>query len=690
MGKSLSEYHFTYQTPEEIKRAYHEIFYSVWFEGPVGINKSVYRMIHDLDKTRGERRMRTALKYLPVFRDELIKEADIEDPSFHIEEEWAVYNAFGSFVYDPMESSQNLLTGIAIWFLDQITSRSESMIAFNQLSSEMDLYEVQDVYIPGEPMAYEYDTVACVMYIIAHRNDDCKGYRRKMPKGYENSPRVFIDDITAKDAQHQDCLSRNRFERLVNMIPEETRNHVRELFRKKAYELMLAYFHCRKATWKASAASEARFHRYEKKLLDAHEVMMKNRNAMRQGKAALSFPLDNGSPLNNDELGLLSESVDQCIADMDETDTFTYHYRTYFSQISVFGKEAVEKNFGPGVWELWKDRKVRIENPYEVLAGMLFLLDEGDDLIWLYGVSGRLVSYCAEQLPWNGMGYDEAYDPIYGTGETDPDEQLSDRKEMDWFALNYSADPQEREGMKFSLAQILHEFTNAIIPSRMNEFLPVASQIQDYGFQGRELDLLLGLCSVLAQSQARYGSAIMEPVPSSAQEEETSEDTVKEVRSLRKKNETLEDEVHRLGRQLRRLKQENENQKQIIEDNKKELGGLREAVFNLNQEEEQAEPQLDLPYTVQKKTVVYGGHSSWRNAMKENLKGEIRFADPFEKPNLNRLRNADVIWLQTNAISHSSYYAIINEVRKDDLELHYFSYAGPKKCIRQLMESEKE
>ena len=53
------------------------------------------------------------------------------------------------------------------------------------------------------------------------------------------------------------------------------------------------------------------------------------------------------------------------------------------------------------------------------------------------------------------------------------------------------------------------------------------------------------------------------------------------------------------------------------------------------------------------------------------------------------IRRADVVWIQTNAISHGYYYKIIDEVRKYDVRVRYFSYASAQKCAEQIVADEK-
>ena len=70
-------------------------------------------------------------------------------------------------------------------------------------------------------------------------------------------------------------------------------------------------------------------------------------------------------------------------------------------------------------------------------------------------------------------------------------------------------------------------------------------------------------------------------------------------------------------------------------------------------------------------------------------KRSVRFVDRTTVPNADMIRRADVLWIQTNAISHGYYYKIIDEVRKYDVRVRYFSYASAQKCAEQIVADEK-
>ena len=59
-------------------------------------------------------------------------------------------------------------------------------------------------------------------------------------------------------------------------------------------------------------------------------------------------------------------------------------------------------------------------------------------------------------------------------------------------------------------------------------------------------------------------------------------------------------------------------------------------------------------------------------------------------PNADLIRRADVIWIQTNALSHAYFYKIIDEARKHHVPVRYFSYASAGKCAEQLVRADMD
>ncbi|MGN1137498.1 MAG: hypothetical protein ACI4SF_14920, partial [Oscillospiraceae bacterium] len=77
----------------------------------------------------------------------------------------------------------------------------------------------------------------------------------------------------------------------------------------------------------------------------------------------------------------------------------------------------------------------------------------------------------------------------------------------------------------------------------------------------------------------------------------------------------------------------------------------------------------------------------WLKAIKPMLPN-VKFIDPYTKPDANLIRHADVVWMQTNAMPHSFYGKIMEIVRQRKIPVKYFAYASADKCAKQLAEDD--
>ena len=152
----------------------------------------------------------------------------------------------------------------------------------------------------------------------------------------------------------------------------------------------------------------------------------------------------------------------------------------------------------------------------------------------------------------------------------------------------------------------------------------------------------------------------------------------------------LRSALHDAEKGTREAKRELEKFKLKSELERRELADLRELIFNQESiEEQESAPETDLfPYTVQKKSLVFGGHDSWAKAIKPLLTGDIRFIEKELSFDVGLIRNVDMIWIQPNAMPHTMYYRIIDNARSCKKPVRYFTYASAVKCAEQLVEAD--
>ncbi len=84
-----------------------------------------------------------------------------------------------------------------------------------------------------------------------------------------------------------------------------------------------------------------------------------------------------------------------------------------------------------------------------------------------------------------------------------------------------------------------------------------------------------------------------------------------------------------------------------------------------------------------KKICVIGGHKSWLKGVKEKI-GNADFFGEDNFHSVDVIINADEIWIQPNAISHSLYNKVVDTARAYGIPVNYFSCAGVMKCVEQF------
>lgn len=173
-------------------------------------------------------------------------------------------------------------------------------------------------------------------------------------------------------------------------------------------------------------------------------------------------------------------------------------------------------------------------------------------------------------------------------------------------------------------------------------------------------------------------------------------------------NEKLKEELAAARKQLKSLRsvlavsrQEFNNERAKYEHELKtlrmehrELADLRELVFNRESEGserlEKTEKNYSYPYDTVKRTVVFGGHDSFLRAFKPMFRN-VRFVDASNLAyNPDIIRNADVVWIQNNCISHSQFWSVVKNCKLAGVQMRYFGFASAEKCAEQLVTEDQK
>lgn len=132
--------------------------------------------------------------------------------------------------------------------------------------------------------------------------------------------------------------------------------------------------------------------------------------------------------------------------------------------------EWLVKEYGEEFAGVWKE--FRIEDPYELCFGFLYLLDNGSDLPWFYFPGVYLMAHYAALLPWPRNSFADRTGRI----ECRKVDQNVQEAQHNLYALSYCAvNAESNEAERFNLAQIVYEKTGFLLPRKIDN---TTAQIQ--------------------------------------------------------------------------------------------------------------------------------------------------------------------------------------------------------------------
>ena len=322
-----------------------------------------------------------------------------------------------------------------------------------------------------------------------------------------------------------------------------------------------------------------------------------------------------------------------------------------------------------------------IADPYELCFALVYLVDQGSDMPWLYGIGTGLMEEVTEALPWGFIEYDETDDEIW---EGEP---ISAKPSAipDWYERKYHQKGDDLVDFPRSLAQIVYEETGCLMPRDMHRYDSRVKALGRYGIRGKDALTILSCMNALSNARRSTSALNLKPelldiilndnaAPEEAvADEEPTADLSDQVNSLRAEVRRLKDALHESDRASRDAKKELTAVKEKAALEHRELADLREIVFKNENYEESSEKTADeslFPYEVRKDTLVFGGHDTWQKAIKPLLRGSIRFIDRDLVFDTSIIRHVDVVWVQSNAISHKQYYRVVDTARQYSEAIH--------------------
>ena len=336
-------------------------------------------------------------------------------------------------------------------------------------------------------------------------------------------------------------------------------------------------------------------------------------------------------------------------------------------------------------------------DPYEMCFALLMLIEGGSDFPWLCGLNFCMLTEVTNRFPWAYNEYSEFDDDIWF-----PDEEqqsllntVSSVCKNAWYVQKYH---EKDDTITRSIAQILYEETGCLLPRDLDKYESLRKKLRKYGLSAKDTSTILTMMAVLGQGKRQMVTPPLDiwgETPSLPEEDE--EPTEKPVETDKAESEDikrLRAALHDAERSSRDARKELLAVKENAAREHRELADLRSLIFSLQQEQsdepDDAVDESRFPYEVQRETLVFGGHETWLKAIKPMLTGNVRFIDKDLIFDTGIIRHADIIWIQTNALSHSQYGRITDTARIFKKPIRYFTNASATICAEQLMEEDRK
>lgn len=680
----------------------------------------------DFDPIRLKRRISATAASIDELKENVSGICEEVPGIFTFEEDWAMANALACPAYDCQEEESTATLGAAIWILDQIREAGRIPEAIRLMPKDDGTLDEIDIPPVWDPCHSE-EVLLGMMYIIQKRNTDCVGTKKSNSRESASPSlnRFFMDELTAQGKQKQSVDSRIRFETVLSLIPKEAIDKAVQHYREIYWDWVKRYYTCRNHILQKEIQLDEERKAYFAQFRATAEDLMRKLDELEKNPPSFenfnphahTFSLDIFNSPQMEVMRLLEkreaqeEKFDERVEDYEGEltilqSTLCCHRTMAYSEL--------EKAIGSENAALWKD--FYIDNPYEILFAHLYLLDSGSDLPWLYFPGVALFTCAAESLPWVTCDYDDGCDGIWSHWDTDAEDVIPGPAQWtvsqkvkipeleNWYQPMYRNKNlyKERIGNCVNLAQVVFEITGGIMPRKMDRYYPALADLEMYGITGKKMThpllyvmLLLGEGRRQSRDWRLEFECEEDRVDASGKPigEEKPEPEAPSLDELKQKNMDLQKQLEHAkkvaydaGRELREEKKRKEKLEQKLEQEQQELADLRDLVFNQQEnlyEDESTDESITFPYHTTLKIVVFGGHDSWAKEIKPKLP-DVRFVDREMLPNAELIRRADAVWIQSNALSHKFFYKIIDEVRKYNVPVRYFSYASARKCAEQI------
>lgn len=690
----------------------------------------------DLEYPMDKRRIRALLSSLESMNEKQRKNAG----------DWIMLNIY-SENYNTLQNTGHILTAASIWILDRLNEQGVSWDEVYPLLPT-DREEISDfIWSDVFDTQYDRELIASVECVLADRNRDIEPLEGNGEGGF----RLITSRLTAAGNGYASVPSRQKFDALLSLVSQSAKDEAVKQFETCFSEWTARFFEGASIVQdqytielRTLNSIQSEMNELGERIEHLLENMQTNESTSKKSKRqqsptksayvnnksvvpemivppypALSTEITSlsASPIpgafsEKGEIGgkfrpitplmaqidVLNQNADDVSKKLESAINRRISYITTMSSHGYLSSEE-EKELLKSEAEMKSADQISISDPYALCFALLYLVEIDSDLPWLYGASIGVMKTAVEHLPWGISGYE----PIDITNLSDSSSSEIKNPVMPvWSERSYCKNDDEHKSK--SLAHIVFELTSGLVPRDHHWYDLLLKELKKYGLcQDTEASLFYAMMILYSSrnkvAAKNFDDDYMRSLLGADDRQEESENETSEMSRaendlLVSKIKELEAALYNTEKTVKDISKKYDELKAAYEAERRELADLREIIFNkenLDKDDRIGEDQFDdlkSPYFVKKKTVVFGGFEKWVKSLKPMVKGEIKFVAREAKIDASLVRNADVIWIQTNALPHRSFYSIANIARKLRKPIRYFTNASAVKCFKQMVEND--
>ena len=593
------------------------------------------------------------------------------------------------FNYNLLDYAGAIRLGAAVWMLEELDK------AGNLEEAKKYLIEPEEVYqnIEGkrlfniEHLRYPANLIEAMSLLITFRY--FQEYKRV---------RVFhlASCIIPDDMMNGNKLS-EKYEKVISLLPPEDIKIVCDDFRTKIWEVTTLLIKCQNA-------HVNRIHQLKKEIsLYTKEVKEEVFPTQPIGPVSTLKGMDLVQPCSPWNIGqpVLNKTSRQFLQMMEMLDEAEHELRAsavdFWSYFHMSKEELMKKSIPEEICN--EIISFDIANPFAYCFALIHLIDLDDNAPWLLYSGCLLMIYVYGKLPWGDITDSNNMKCIYGRSGRQwlPEYGVTEKEVYENKQNFYDYYNHRVNGL--NLAQILYRSSEVVLPYDVPVYPDVALKFLR-GNEDLTLEYYVAAATGLLKVRKVNGELPKEKEEETKDESVDVQDLQDQIQKLRAELDAKEEENKKVKSQLndavRTAHKAEDRLKEAVDsfkNDKRELSDLREYVFNAENEIEETikdnAEEVTYPYKLQKNMVVFGGHDTFINVMKANFP-DLKFYESRGNVKSDIVKNADIIWVQPNCISHPQYWNAIRYAKSYNKPIRYFVAAGTERCSRQMIEADKE